>query len=182
MTASTIKSENITNIEATPITVLEGKAGLVQVHVDTDNIPTTSIDEADDIFLLGVIPSNAIILDVEVLCDDLDANATPALTTDFGLYYSGIGGNQLATGKTSGTVIDADCFATAVTTFQAAKVVWTQLRFEVDDIIDVTKEAWEVGGLSADPGGLFYCGFKVVDVAATAAAGDVVLKITYLVN
>lgn len=182
MTATTVKSENITNIEATPITALDQRQGVLRTIFDIDAIATTSIDEAADIMLFGPIPSNAKILDVLVLCDDLDSNACPTLAVDCGLYYSAIGGTQLEDGRVSGDAIDVDCFATAATTLQAAKVVWTSLRFEVDDIIDVNKEAWEVGGLSADPGGLFYVGFKVTTQAGTAAAGDIVLRVDYIMG
>jgi hypothetical protein len=99
---------------------------------------------------------------------------------DVGLYYSGIGGNQDKDGNVSGTVIDADVFGSAVTTFRAAVKTWTSVRFEADDIVDVKKEAWEAGGLTADPGGLFYIGLTVTTVAATAAAGDIVMRVTYM--
>lgn len=180
MTASTVKSENVTNIEASPITVLDRKKGRLKTIIDQDAIATTSIDEANDLMLFAPIPSNAVILDVLLLNDDLDGHACPTLAANVGLYYSGIGGTQKKNGKTSGTVIDADCFASAVATLQAAKVDWTSVRFEADDIVDVKKEAWEVAGLTADPGGLFYVGIAVTTAAATAAAGDVVVRVDYI--
>ena len=112
--------------------------------------------------------------------DDLDSNCTPALTVDVGLDYSGIGGTQKKDGNTSGTVIDADCFATAATTLQGANTAYAYLRAEADDIVDIKKEAWEVGGLAADPGGLFYLAITVETAAATAAAGDIVVRIDYI--
>lgn len=180
MTASTVKSENVTNIEATPITALDKKEGFLRVHIDQDAIATTSIDEANDLMLFCPIPSNSVILDVEILCDDLDSNACPTLAANVGLYYSGIGGNQKENGNDSGEVIDADVFGSAVTTLQAAKKVWTSVRFEADDIIDVKKEAWEAGGLTSDPGGLFYVGIAVTTQAATAAAGDICVKVSFI--
>lgn len=180
MVATTVKSENVTNIEAGPPTALDRKRGRVKSVIDQDAVATTSIDEAGDITLFGPIPSNAVILDVSILNDDLDSNCTPTLAMDWGLYYSGIGGTQKLNGNTSGTVIDVDCFSTASTNLQAAKVVWTSVRFEADDIVDVKKEAWQVAGLSADPGGLFYVGASVETAAATAAAGDIVVKVDYI--
>jgi len=180
MTASTVKSEAVTNIEANPITALDRKAGVLKTIVDQDAILTTSIDEVGDIMLFCPIPSNAVILDVSVLNDDLDSHSTPALAADVGLYYSGIGGTQALNGKTSGVVLDADCFASAVTTFQAAVTSWTSLRYEAANITTAEQEAWEIGGLSADPGGLFYVGITVTTQAATAAAGDIVVKVEYI--
>lgn len=180
MAATTVKSENVTNIEASPITALDRKSGRLKSVIDQDAVATTSLDEAGDITLFGPIPSNAVILDVRVLSDDLDSNCTPALAMDWGLYYSGIGGTQAKDGNTSGTVIDVDAFATAETNLQSATTTWTSIRFEADDIVDVKKEAWEVGGLSADPGGLMYIGCSVETAAGTAAAGDLVVRVDYL--
>jgi hypothetical protein len=176
MTISTVKSEAVTNIESNPITALDRKTGALTTIVDQDAIPTTSLDETGDIMLFCPIPSNAVILDVLVLNDDLDS-AGPALAADVGLYYSGIGGIQALSGNTSGVVVDADCFASAATTFQAAVTTWTSVRYEAANITTADQEAWEVAGLSADPGGLFYVGITVTTAATTAAAGDIVVRV-----
>lgn len=180
MAATTVKSENVTNIEASPITALDRKRGRIKTVIDQDAVATTSIDEAGDITLFGPIPSNAVILDVLVMNDDLDSNVCPTLEGDWGLYYSGIGGTQYKDGNTSGTVIDANCFSDADAGLQAAVTAWESKRCDTDNIVDVKKEAWEVAGLTADPGGLLYVGFTVGTGAATAAAGDVVVRIDYI--
>ena len=175
---ATIKSENVTDLEASPIAVLDRRRGRIKTMIDQDAIATTNIYNADDLMLFGPIPSNAVILDVLILNDDLDSGSS--LAVDVGLAYSGIGGTQTKDGNTSGTVIDVDVFATAVTTLQAAVVTWTSLRFEADNIVDVKKEAWDVGGLSADPGGLFYIIVDLTTAANTAVAGDIVIRVDYL--
>lgn len=180
MTATTVKSVNVTNIEASPLVGLDRKRGRLKILHDQDAIATTSLDEVGDLMLFGPIPSNAVILDVLHLNDDLDSGGT-GLDINAGLYYSGIGGTQTKDGNTSGTVIDADCFASDSDAFTAAVTVWTSLRFEADDIVDVGKEAWDVAGLSADPGGLFYVGLAVgTNVATTEQAGDIVLRVDYI--
>lgn len=178
MTATTVKSDNITNIEASPITVLDKKLGVLTSTIDQIEVATTSEDEVGDIILLCAIPTTAVILDVLILNDALDAVSD--LAVDVGLYYSGIGGTQALDGNTSGTVVDADAFATAATTLQAATTTWTSQRFEADDIIDVEKEAWSVGGLTSDPGGILYIGFTVTTPAATDAAGSLVCRVDYI--
>lgn len=180
MTATTVKAEGVTNIEASPITVLDRKGGIVKTVIDQDAVATTSIDEASDITLFAPIPSNAVILDLLVVNDDLDSNGTPALEGDWGIYYSGIGGTQKENGNTSGTVVDANCFSDADTGLQAAVTAWESKRFDTANITTADQEAWEVAGLSADPGGLFYIGFTVGTAAATAAAGDVVVRVDYI--
>jgi hypothetical protein len=180
MTATTVNSDNVANVIAEPGVALDRKAGRLKVVIDTKTVATTSIDEVGDIVLFGPIPSNAVVLAVAVTNADLDSNATPLLTVDWGLYYSGIGGVQAATGKVHGTVVDADVFEAADTALQAAVKVPDNKRFVTDAVGDIVKEAWEAGGLSTDPGGLFYVGMTVAAVAATAAAGDVVVRIDYI--
>lgn len=178
MTASTVSSENVASIAASSL--IDNRQGVIKTIIDKKAVATTSIDEIGDKVLFGPIPSNAVILDVLVLADDLDSNGAPALAVDVGLAYSGIGGVQKATNKVSGAAVDVDCFATAATTLQAAKVTWTSLRNEADDIVDIVKPAWEIAGLSEDCGGLLWVSLTVTAAAATAAAGDVVVRVDYI--
>lgn len=180
MTVSTVKSVNLTNLTAAPRVLLSNKIGAVKVCIDKIELATTSIDEIGDIITIGSIPSNAIIKSIKVYNDDLDSHGTPLLAADVGLYYTGIGGNQKKDGNVFGTVVDADCFATAITTLQAANVLGVEVMNEVKNIDDITKEAWEIGGLTVDCGGLLALGLTVTAVAATAAAGGVTIVIEYL--
>lgn len=181
MTATTVYSEAVTNIIASPITPLDRKKGRIKTIIDQDEVATTSIDEAGDVTLFCPIPSNAVILSVMVKNDDLDTNATETLDLNWGLYYSGIGGNQYNTGKTIGTAIDADCFAADSALFEDANTTWVDVRNATDDIADIDLEAWQVGGLTADPGGIFLIGMTVgTNAAATAAAGTVVVRVDYI--
>lgn len=177
---ATEKSANVTNIEASPITVLDRKRGRIKTVIDQLAVSSGGVGDVGDILLFGPVPSNAVILDVLVLNDDLDSNGTPTLEGDWGLYYSGIGGTQKKDGNTSGTAIDDNCFEDADTALQAAVTSWNSKRFVTDNITDVEKEAWEVAGLTSDPGGLFYVGFSVDTAAATDAAGDVVVRVDYI--
>jgi len=180
MTASTVKSENITNIESSPISELKRKVGQSNIVIDQKAVLTTSIDEINDAILFCPIPSNAVITSLKIFNDDLDADGSPTLAVNVGLYYSGIGPGQQAAGKVSGDVVSATCIATAITTLQAANVLGVEIRFEAADIVSIKKEAWDLGGLSSDPGGLFYIGLKASAAAATADAGDIVLVIEYI--
>lgn len=178
MTASTVKSVNITNLERNPPTIIDGRHGSIKGIFDTIEVAITSLDEADDTILICDIPSNAIILDVQLLNDAVDTDG--AITIDVGLYYSGIGDGQQTTDKISGTVILDNCIATSSTVLQAANTAWASVRFEADDIGELGDEAWEIAGLSSDPGGRLFIGLRVVDVATTPAAGTINVLVTYL--
>lgn len=179
---ATEKSEAVTNIESSPITVTDRKRGVLHTVVDQIAVSSGGVGDVGDILLLCPIPSNAVILDVLVMNDDLDADATPTLEGDWGLYYSGIGGTQSKDGNTSGTAIDANCFEDADTALQAAVTTWNSKRCITDNITDVDLEAWEVAGLTANPGGIFYLGFTVGTAAATDAAGDVVARVDFIIK
>jgi len=180
MTATTVKAVSLTKILARDGGINKKLQQDVKVSIEQIEVATTSIDEANDVILMNAIPSNAVILDVKVLCDDLDSHATPALAADIGLFYTGIGGNQAFSGKVVGDAVDVDVFASAYAGLQAAIVTPTSVRFEADDVADIAKEAWEAGGLSADCGGLLAVGFKVTTAAATAAAGTLVCIVEYI--
>lgn len=179
--ATTVKGTEITNIESSPITAIDRRTynHSAKISIAGISAATTSIDETADVILLCPVPAGSIIDGVYIKNDDLDSNGTPTLAADVGLYYSGIGGTQEFDGNTSGTEIDVDAFGSAVTTLQAANVTWTEVTNEAGDITNYNKEAWEVGGLSTNPGGFFYVGLKITTAAATAAAGDIVMKVEY---
>lgn len=179
MTASTKKSVNVTQIETAPLTELAKKAKSKKVLIDTVEAGTANVDEIGDIILFGPVPSNAVITSIKIFNDDLDSHSTPTLAADVGLYYSGKG-SQSGLGKVSGDVVDADCFATAITSLQAAVVLGSEVRFEVANIDGLGKEAWDIGGLSVDPGSDFYVGLTMTAAAATAAAGTISVQIEYL--
>lgn len=173
---ATEKSEGVTNVEATPQVSLDRKKGRLKTIVDQIAVSSGGVGDVGDILLLAPIPSNAVILDLLVINDDLDANGTPTLEGDWGLYY----GRNNGIGNTSGTVIDANCFEDADTALQAAVTSWNSKRFVTANITTADQEAWEVAGLTSDPGGIFYVGFTVGTAAATDAAGDVVVRVDYI--
>lgn len=174
MAVGTIKSDNVTALEAGNVLVMN-KGNWVIDHV---SVPTTAMDDVGDVILMGPFRSTDKIIRLGFLNDALAASG---LAYNIGVYYSGIGGNQKKLGKTSGTVVDADNIATAVA-FSTARVVLGDLRFEADDIVNITKELWEVAGLTSDPGGALYIGLTCSTVATTPAAGDIVMVAEVLPN
>lgn len=177
MAATTEKGVLITNLEATP--VLQGGGGQtgngLKVAYVTEEVATTSIDEVNDIFLALPLPAGARMLGLKLFNDDLDSNGSPTLAVDVGGYY----GNDVV-GQDAGTAIDVNNIGTAITTLQAANVVGVEILFEALDINKVGKPLWEILGLTRNPGGTIYIGFKVTAVSATPVAGTVTLIAQYV--
>lgn len=182
MTASVVKSTIVTNLQASgagnPIGG-DGVDGLLRSKAVTiATVATTSIDETGDIVHLLPLRSNAVIRDLRFYADDMDSHSTPTLAYDVGLYHC------TGTGTADGTVIDADCFASAITTGQSASVIGADILFESasTDIININKRLWEIGGLSADPGGWFMLSMTITTTAATPVAGSVSLRADYILG
>ena len=167
---TTKNSTLVTNFEATPKTYspvyqLHGRMRTAQ---GTIALATTDIDN-NDIIMLCPINVAASITSIKLASDDLDSGGSPSLTFNIGLYQTG------------GTVVDEDCYATAITLGQAA-TAFTEYAFEVRDINVCGQRVWEDGGVSADPGGQYYLAVTVQAAAATAAAGDISFIVTYVVD
>lgn len=169
MTASTVKSAGITGFDSVPVTLRPASAqgGKVRQYMATLEIATTSIDEAGDIIKMIRIPAKLRISRVDIFNDDLDSNGTPTLAADIGFYNA-----------SSGAVVDADGLGSAITTLQAANVLGVNVLFEAHDIADLGKTAWELAGLSADPGVPLDVALTITTGAATAAAGTLSMLIT----
>lgn len=183
MTATTVKSTEITNGEATPVTAIDRRVLSSEFKISKGAIAaaTTSIDEVADVILMCKVPSHAVIDGIYIKNDDLDSNGTPTLATDIGIYFSGDGTKQVLNAQASGDELDVDAYASADTTLQAANVTWTEVTNEAKNINGYAQEVWEDGGLSSDPGGYLYIGFKVTTVSATPVAGDILMKVEFAV-
>lgn len=168
MTASTVKSADITGFDTVPVTLKAGanQGNKLRVYTTTIEAATTSLDEANDVILMTRIPSKLRITSCKIFNDDLDAHATPTLAADVGLF-NGI----------TEVVKDADALASAITTLQAANTAGVEILFEAHDIADLGKTAWELAGYTSDPGVDLIVGLTVTTQAATAAAGTISLKI-----
>lgn len=174
MAATTV---TISNVEATPQVMLnrhEAGQGL-KVAARTVEVAALELSEADDRTMLIPVPSGGRFIDLIIYNDDLDSNGSPTLTMDVGLFYGPDNKDN-----DPGVAIDDDCFATAVTTFQAANTAGVHLGFEALDINKIGKPFWEIAGLTANPGGMLYIGLSVAAGAGTAAAGTVTAYALYV--
>jgi hypothetical protein len=178
---ATHKTTHVTNIQdvGTFAQILPAhERGILRAAYVTNEITTAMIDNADDLILFMALPSNAIVHQLWIYNDDLDSNGTPALACDVGLYYG------LKSGANAqDAVIDADCFASAITTLQAENTAGVNIRFEsgvtAGEIAQIDNALWEVGGLSTDPKVPLVIGLDITTAAATAAAGTITLVAYY---
>jgi hypothetical protein len=181
---ATAKGVEITNLDATPRTTLEAASGggKMRVFMDTIAAGTGDIDD-NDIILLAELPSNAKISSIMLYSDDLDSGGSPSLTWNVGLYNGQTKFNDTdssATAYAAGAVLDEDCYASAVS--GSAAITGTECAFEARNINAIANFIWEDGGLSSDPKVPLRVGLTVQAAAATAAAGDITLVVTYIVD
>jgi len=117
------------------------------------------------------IPASAVLRKLEFAFDDL---ASTSCTLNIGLHENG-------SGTAAGTVIDADCFATAVDVGTAA-VAMADYRYEVLDIDSTGDRVWELatGFTEAEALEEGTVTIVITSAAATGAtAGTVAWNIEY---
>lgn len=182
MTASTVKSTLITNLETVPLATSASPKdfyGIERISCATVEVATTSIDETNDRILMVPVPMEARVLGIYLMNDKLDSHGTVAITNDIGLWYG------QGCGQTPGTLIDDDAYAVAITALQAASTAATgsySYAFHTKNIDKVTNHVWEDAALTANPGGTAYIGLSIQTPAATAAAGTVTMIVKYVVD
>jgi hypothetical protein len=78
------------------------------------------------------------------------------------------------------------CFASALTTLQAANTTGVNIRFESGvtegEIAKVSNKLWQVGGLSSDPKVPLVVGIDITTAAGTPAAGTITMVATYILG
>ncbi len=178
MTASTVQNARVSGLIANPQTVVGRgfSASPVLSSTVSQLVATTSTDEAGDIVLFMPLPWQAFIQSIKIFNDDLDSHSTPAIAVDVGLYKMTKDGTV--------TVLDADAYASAITTLQAANLTGVEVAFEstVKDIdaTDTAKRVLEDAGLTAEPlDGYAILGLTVTTGGGTPVAGDVKIVVHY---
>jgi hypothetical protein len=187
MAGETQKSTALTNRDNGKLRRGNLVKGQVFVTEDTHQFAAaTELEAGDNLILDMPIPSNARVLEILHINDDLDTNGTPTLVVDIGLAAA-----QDYTSVTSSTetkhlkdaIIDADLFVDGNTAFQAATTTMTSIAaldattFGPEDQI---KPIWELLGYDEDPRTIFNIVFQSQAASATlGAAGDLILRVLY---
>ena len=179
---ATVKSVEITNLDATPRTTLEAASagGKLRVWMDTIAVGTGDLDD-DDIIILGQVPSNAKIVSLRIYNDDLNSGSG---THNLGLYNGPQAYTISGTTVAAGAVIDEDCYATDSTAFRAATTTATgaeEQLIEVRNINTIANFVWEDGGISEDPKVPLRIAVTM-SATGTAIAGDITIVVKYTID
>ena len=179
---ATVKSVEITNLDATPRTTLEAASagGKLRVWMDTIAVGTGDLDN-DDIIVMAQIPSNAKIVSLRIYNDDLNSGSG---THNVGLYNGPQAYTISGTTTDAAAVIDEDCYATDSDAFQAATTITTGLEeylVEVRNINKIANFVWEDGGISEDPKVPLRIAITM-SATGTAVAGDITMVVLYAVD
>lgn len=165
-------SAAITNADAVPIVKNSRGTTKGKTMVAVGTVEVADTDEATSVYRLVRVPSNAIIETITAFSDDLEANVSPTLLFDCGLYQTAANGRLVA---------DQDCFAVDSTLGQATSTTGVSLRFDTADINGITKRAYEMLALTADSQREYDLCLTLKAAASTPAAGTLTLIVKYTV-
>jgi hypothetical protein len=167
MTAGTAKSAEVSGFDSIPVTLQQGskQGDAVRSYRGVMTVATTNTDDIGDIMKIVRIPANLRITGIICFNTDLDTGSN-ALAADLGAYNSA-----------TGAVISSNCFASASGQLAAADTGGTNLAFKAGGASKVGLKAWEIAGLSADPGVAIDIAFTVTTAAGTGATGTIVLDV-----
>ena len=179
---ATVKSVEITKLDATPRTTLEAASagGKLRVWMDTIAVGTGDLDN-DDIIIMGQVPSNAKIVSLRIYNDDLNSGSG---THNLGLYNGPQAYTISGTTTAAAAVIDEDCYVTDSGALRAATTVTTgteEALIETRNINAIGNFVWEDGGLAEDPKVPLRIAITMSAVG-TAIAGDITLVCLYTVD
>lgn len=167
MATEALKSNNITNADATPVTVNNSRIDGAMERIKVATIEVSTTKDVGSTYRFVRVPSNAVITQVLLYSDDIGTTTT----ADFGLYR---------TAEDGGAVVDADFFASAVSlkdgALTASDITHESGVFNIDD---AEKPLYTALGLSADP--MLDYDIVATLTGASDAAGTVTLKVRYTV-
>jgi hypothetical protein len=165
MAVVTTKSGSITNRDASPKVLNNPAVSGANLKGFVGTLESVSGDSIASKYIFGSIPSNAVVHQLRLYCDDVGTTTI----ADIGLYRTTVDG---------GAVVDADFFGSAVSLKDGA-INGTDITHEsaVFDPDDAEKPLWQALGLSADPCVMY--DVVATLTAASDAAGTITLKGIY---
>ena len=164
---SNANSDLVTNFVAVPqvLNPAQQLQGVKRIAQGTVALASGDLG-ANDTVMLAPIPSNASITSIKLFNDALDSGTTN--TADVGLYTTAL------------AVVDADAYASVITSLRSAVTTGTEVAFEARDINKMGQKVWQDAGLSSDPALTNFVGIGFP--AAGNTAGDLSFIIEYTVS
>jgi hypothetical protein len=194
MSADTLKSASITNLDAstlTPNTSGEGGAGILREISDFVTPTTGGLGDTTSTYRILRLASNVVLkalrLEAGAVLDSGGASA--ALKVDVGAYYSDSTNNDGTAPANSGVVINDNCFADARAFGTTADNVVSGIAKQGDLNVDamsslnrnlINSQLWKQVGLSSDPGGYIDIVVTVETAANTAVATPFALRAMFV--
>lgn len=167
MAVVTVKSAQITNRDATPSVLNNGRVVRSDIKHARGVVAISNGDSIASKFIACSIPSNAVVTSVRLSAPDIGTTTA----ADVGLYQTTANG---------GAVVDADFFGSGVA-LNAGPYTKTEVSLEsgVYSIANQEKAVWDALGLTTDP-------TRDYDVVLTLtgaadAAGSVLVEVDYVV-
>jgi hypothetical protein len=184
MTADTLKSLSITNLDASPIVANTSPNGAKyddQRYSDYVTPTTGGLADTTSTYKLVRVPTNCYLKSVVFIADAaLDSNGSPTLAFDVGVYYSDstTDGTPVAL---QGTVVSNNAIADNVL-FGAAATLTVRMDAGKWTSANRQKRLWDALGLSSDPGGKFDIVATVEATAATAVSKAFTAEVTAILE
>lgn len=181
MAADVLKSASITGLDAL-ITLLpttgEGGAGYLRDASDVVAPTAAGLVATTSTYRVVRLPSNAKLkaIDIETTAA-LETSGSPTLAVDLGAYYSD-SLNDGTAANVAGTLISVNAFAAAVVFGGATTEKINGLSAYA--VTHRIQPLWLGLGLAADPGGFIDVVLAVHTAATTAAAGNVIVRVSYV--
>ena len=166
MAVVTLKAKAATNRDASPKVLSDSAYVKADMKGFIGAVTAGAADSIASKYIMGSIPSNAIVHSVGLNC-----GAITSAAADIGLY------KKTDDAGVAGAVVDADFFIAATSIATAITTNKEVANGNVITLINSEKKVWELLGLSVDPN-LVYDVVCTLTAAATASAA-VQLKVQY---
>lgn len=157
--------------------------GKVHVSMDSRACASGDLNADGDAVILCQVPSNARIVSIQLVNDDLDTGSDSAVNV--GIYNGNEAFNDTdasATLYAADAIIDEDCFAGSATDLRS-----TNSGTEIGFRTAARKNAplttvWEDAGLTSDPGVPLRVALTQTTTVSGAQAGDIAMIVQYVTD
>lgn len=166
MAVVTTKSTAITNRDATPAIINDGRIEKGSLRSSRGYVSAANGDSIGSKYICAAVPSTAMVRKVLLSCDAITSGAA-----DVGVYRNT---------KDGGAAVSAGLFGTAVSIASALSNSDITNESGTYTLDKQEQPLWQAAGLSADPGGTLDIAMTLT--AAAAAAGKAGLVVEYVDN